>query len=84
MGLPVSAHVEIANSVMEDIEQRALAATNVKPLFWKRYVDYVMLAASKNDSFEPNEFNHWRGHGGKWSGMAGWLSARHFSSRPIL
>ena len=77
MGLPVSAHAEISKSVMEDIEQRALVATPVKPLFWKRYVDYVMFAASKNDSFEPNEFNHWRGHGGKWSGVAGWLSARH-------
>ena len=84
MGLPVSAHAEIANSVMEDIEQRALAATPVKRFFWKRYVDYVMFAASKNDSFEPNEFNHLRGHGGKWSRVAGCMSAPHFSSRPIL
>ena len=37
MGSPVS--VVIANMVMEDVEQRALATSPVKPFFWKRYVD---------------------------------------------
>ena len=37
MGSPVSA--VIANMVMEDVEQRALATSPVKPFFWKRYVD---------------------------------------------
>ena len=36
MGSPVSA--VIANMVMEDVEQRALATSPVKPFFWKRYV----------------------------------------------
>ena len=34
MGSPVSA--VIANMVMEDVEQRALATSPVKPFFWKR------------------------------------------------
>ena len=42
MGSPVSA--VIANLVMEDVEQRALASSPVKPLFWKRYVDGVISA----------------------------------------
>ena len=44
MGSPVS-----ANLVMEDVEQRALASSPVKPLFWKRYVADVILAVSKNE-----------------------------------
>ena len=47
MGSPVSA--VIANLVMEDVEQRALASSPVKPLFWKRYVDDVISAVSKNE-----------------------------------
>ena len=42
LGSPVSA--VIANLVMEDVEQRALASSPVKPLFWKRYVDGVISA----------------------------------------
>ena len=41
MGSPVSA--VIANMVVEDVEQRALATSPVKPFFWKRYVDDVIL-----------------------------------------
>ena len=37
MGSPVS--VVIANMVMEDVEQRVLATSPVKPFFWKLYVD---------------------------------------------
>ena len=37
MGSPVS--VTVANLVMEDVEQRALATTDMHPRFWKRYVD---------------------------------------------
>ena len=37
MGSPVS--VVIANLVMEDIVQRALATFHSPPCFWKRYVD---------------------------------------------
>ena len=44
MGSPVSA--VIANMVMEDVEQRALATSPVKPFFWKRYVDDVISAVS--------------------------------------
>ena len=44
MGSPVSA--VIANLV---IEQRALASSPVKPLFWKRYVDDIISAVSKNE-----------------------------------
>ncbi|XP_028407835.1 uncharacterized protein LOC114530413 [Dendronephthya gigantea] len=47
MGSPVSA--VIANLVMEDVEQRALASSPVKPLFWKRYVDDVASAVNKNE-----------------------------------
>ena len=39
----------IANVVMEDVQQRALASSPVKPLFWKRYVDDVVSAVSKNE-----------------------------------
>ena len=44
MGSPNSAVV--ANMVMEDVEQRALATSPVKPFFWKRYVDDVISAVS--------------------------------------
>ena len=37
MGSPVS--VVVANLVMEDIEERALATFHSPPRFWKRYVD---------------------------------------------
>ena len=40
IGSPASA--VIANLVMEDFEQRVLASSPVKPLFWKRYVDDVI------------------------------------------
>ena len=47
MGSPVSA--VIANLLMEDVEQRALTSSPVKPLFWKRYVDDIISAVSKNE-----------------------------------
>ena len=48
MGSPVSA--VIANLVMEDVEQRALAIiTGETFAFWKRYVDDVISAVSKNE-----------------------------------
>ena len=48
MGSPVSA--VIAHMVMEDVEQRALATSLVKPFFWKRYVDDVIFAVSGNEA----------------------------------
>ena len=39
MGSPVSA--EMANMVMEDLEERALTTLTNQPLFWKRFVDDV-------------------------------------------
>ena len=51
MGSPVSD--VITNIVMEDVEQRALATSPVKPFFWKRYVDYVddvISAVSENEA----------------------------------
>ena len=48
MGSPVSA--VIANMVIEDVEQRALATSPVKPFFWKRYVDDVIFAVSGNEA----------------------------------
>ena len=48
MGSPVSA--VIANMVMEDVEQRALATSLVKPLFWKRYIDDAIFAVSGNEA----------------------------------
>ena len=48
MGSPVSAI--IANMIMEDVEQRALATLPVKPFFWKRYVDDVISAVSGNEA----------------------------------
>ena len=48
MGSPVSA--VIANLAMEDVEQKALTSSPVKPLFWKRYVDDdIQSAVSKNE-----------------------------------
>ena len=42
MGSPVS--VTVANLVMEDIEERALATCSLHPPFWKRYVDDTLTA----------------------------------------
>ena len=47
MGSPVSA--VIANLVMEDIERRALTTAPVSPSFWKRFVDNMISAVSKNE-----------------------------------
>ena len=47
MGSPVWA--VIANLVMEDVEQRALASAPVNPSFWKRFVDDVISAVSENE-----------------------------------
>jgi hypothetical protein len=47
MGSPVSA--VIANLVMEDVEQRALASVPVYLSFWKRFVDDVNSAVSRNE-----------------------------------
>ena len=47
MGSPVSA--VIANLVMEDAEQRALASVPVSLSFWKRFVDDVISAVSRNE-----------------------------------
>ena len=44
MGSPISAVV--ANMVMEDVEQMALATSPVKPFFWKRYVNDFISAVS--------------------------------------
>ena len=51
MGSPVS--VTIANLVMEDVEERALATADVRPQFWKRYVDdtCTALPASRVQEF---------------------------------
>ena len=48
MGSPVSA--VIAKMVMEDVEQRALVTSPVKPFFWKGYVDDVISAVSGNEA----------------------------------
>ena len=47
MGSPVS--VTVANLVMEDVEQRALATTDVHPRFWKRYVDDTCTVLPADD-----------------------------------
>jgi hypothetical protein len=47
MESPVSA--VIANLVMEDVEQRALASFPVSLSFWKRFVDDVISAVSRNE-----------------------------------
>ena len=46
MGSPVS--VVIANLVMEDVEQRALATFHSPPRFWKRYVDDTFTVLPRN------------------------------------
>ena len=43
----------IANLVMEDVEQRALASAPENPWFWKRFVDDVISAVSENE-IEPS------------------------------
>ena len=48
MGSPVSA--VIANMVIEEVEQKALANSPVKPFFWKRYVDDVISTVSGNEA----------------------------------
>ena len=48
MGSPVFA--DIANMVMEDVEERALATSPVKPFFFKRYVDDVISAVAGNEA----------------------------------
>ena len=54
MGSPVSA--VIANLLMEDVEQRALTSSPVKPLFWKRYVDDVISAVSQKSGKSTKPF----------------------------
>ena len=54
MGSPVT-----ANMVMEDVEQKALATSPVKPFFWKRYVDDVIFAVSGMKHFLSVEFLSW-------------------------
>ncbi len=34
----------VANLIMEDVEERSLATVEVKPMFWKRYVDDTCTA----------------------------------------
>ena len=48
MGSPVS--VSVANLVMEDVEERALASYDVELPFWKRYVDDVCTFIPKKES----------------------------------
>ena len=36
--------VTVANLVMEDVEERAIASYHLPPLIWKRYVDEVCTA----------------------------------------
>ena len=50
---------------MEDVEQRALISSPVKPLFWKRYVDDVISAVSKNEV--ENLLSHLNS---EWHGIA--------------
>ena len=45
MGSPVS--VSVANIVMEDVEERALASYEIQLPFWKRYVDDICTAVPK-------------------------------------
>ena len=45
MGSPVS--VSVANLVMEDVEERALASFDIQLPFWKRYVDDTCTAVPR-------------------------------------
>ena len=45
MGSPVS--VVVANLVMEDVEERALATFSHPPQFWKRYVNDICVAINR-------------------------------------
>ena len=45
--VPVSA--VIANLVMEDVEQRALASAPLNPSFWKRFFDDMISTVSENE-----------------------------------
>ena len=47
MGSPVS--VTVANLVMEEVEERALATFQQPPLFWKRYVDDICTALKDSE-----------------------------------
>ena len=47
MGSPVS--VTVANLVMEDVEERALASCPIQPPFWKRYVDDTPTALPRDN-----------------------------------
>ena len=54
MNMPISA--VIANMVMDNVEQRALTTSPVKPFLWKQYVDDVISAErllSHLNSVEP-------------------------------
>ena len=46
MGSPVS--VSVANLVMEDVEERALASFDIQLPFWKRYVDDTCTVVPKD------------------------------------
>ena len=54
MGSPVS--VTVADMVMENVEQHALASFSQPPLFWKRYVDdpCVAMLPSMVESFHKH------------------------------
>ena len=52
MGSPVSS--VIANMVMEDVEQRALATSPVKPFFWKQFGNEAMRLPSHLISVGPS------------------------------
>ena len=43
--------VVVANLVMEDIEERELAALSDPPQFWKRYVDDICVAINRKISY---------------------------------
>ena len=51
MGSPVS--VTIANLVMEDVEERALATTDIPLRFWKCYVDDTCAALPASMEWNP-------------------------------